>query len=91
MVGNTIGGILARRTYLGYVKKVEVDVRCPELKIITNKVYNTAQAIRNRRRVLCPALKQKKAKIYFEGHFCWSYGAFMDDGVRYCGECGGKM
>jgi hypothetical protein len=34
--------------------------------------------------------KKRKQEIYSEGHFCTNCGAFIDEGVGYCGECGGR-
>jgi hypothetical protein len=59
-----------------------------ELRLISKKAFKKAQEIRKARAGLSPALKKRKAEIYSEGHFCVNCGAFMDEGVRYCGECG---
>ena len=34
--------------------------------------------------------EEEPADLYSEGHFCGNCGSFMDERVRYCGECGGK-
>jgi site-specific DNA recombinase len=86
----TIGAILARKTYIGSIKSGETEVRCPELRLISKRTFKAAQKLRKARAGLSPAFKKRKAEIYSEGYFCGNCGAFMDDGVRYCGECGGN-
>lgn len=51
---NTIGVILGRRTYLGWIGNNGEEMKYPELKIIDEKVFYKAQEIRKSRAGLSP-------------------------------------
>ena len=61
---NTIGTILGRRTYLGWIGNGGEEMEFPELKIIDEKVFNKAQEIRRGRVGLSPVGREKKGEIY---------------------------
>lgn len=70
---NTVGAILARRTYTGCIENGHGEIECPELRIIDEETFGEAQEIRKERRGLSPALRRKVEGIYAGGRFCGEF------------------
>ncbi|ODS40719.1 MAG: hypothetical protein A7315_07840 [Candidatus Altiarchaeales archaeon WOR_SM1_79] len=62
---NTVGVILSRTTYIGYMKRGDTEIECPELKIIDEQIFNEAQKIRESRAELSPGFGRSKEEVYY--------------------------
>ena len=71
---NTVGAILARRTYTGYIENGHGDIEIPELRIIDEESFREAREIRKERRMLSPVLKGREEGFYTGERFCEDLG-----------------